>query len=74
MEHFKEEYAYAPDINPVVVLQLEDHLRCHVLISPAECGPFCVDIDGTPAEITEFYVEAVIEQQVFRLSRLNAIP
>jgi len=74
MHHFEQQHPKSPDIHPIVIIALENHLRSHILVSTTECRPLDVDIESTPAEIAQFEVEVVIEQQVFRLSLATNIP
>jgi hypothetical protein len=68
VHHFVEQYSQRPNINAVVVAAVEEHFRRHVLISAAEGRSWSADVFSAPAEVTEFEVVGVVEQQVLGLS------
>lgn len=74
VQHLEQEDAQSPDIDAVVVLVLQDHLRSHVFVRSAEGRPLGVDVHRAPAEVAEFEVEAVVQEEVFGLSLRDGLP
>lgn len=67
MNHLIKQHPKRPNIHPIVIMRVENHLRSHVLISPTKGPPFCVDIFRSPPKITQLNVPKLINKQVLRL-------
>lgn len=57
MNQLVQEHSKSPDINGVVVLLLKDHLWSHILIGPAKCFTFHLNIISCPSKVT--YLDVV---------------
>lgn len=62
MQQLVEQDSKSPDIDFMIILTIEDHLRGHILIGPAESLMNIVDALHHPTQITYFYVVVLIQQ------------
>lgn len=68
MNQFVEQNTQSPDINSSALLFMEQNLRSHVLVGPADgISSHVFIILGTPPEITQLDVTFSTQEQVFRL-------
>lgn len=72
MQEFIKKNAQGPCIDTEVVFLLEDHLWSHILISPTEGFALQLNFISCPAQVTNFDIESVIEEDVLRLNREEA--
>ena len=68
MEQLIEKNAQSPSINGEVVLLLEDHLWCHILVSSTESFSFHLNVVCCPAQIADLDIEGIIQKYVFWLN------
>ena len=68
MEQLIEQDPNGPIVNGKVIFLLKNHFRCHVLIGPAECFSFGLDVVGRPSQIADFDVAGIVKKNVLGLS------
>ena len=66
MNHLVEKHSNSPYVDTIVVIWVENHLGSHILISSTECAPLGVYIFSRPTKVTEFDIEILIDEQIFR--------
>jgi hypothetical protein len=67
VEELIEKDAKGPVIDGEVVFLFEDHFGGHVLVGSAEGFAFHLDVVSGPAEVADFDVAGVVEEDVFGL-------
>ena len=74
MQDLEQQNPEAPDVKAEIVGLVQDHLRRHVVKSPAEClsgsggGVFCA-----PSKVTELDISITIQQEVFGLKTIKLV-
>jgi len=68
MKQLIEQNPNRPIVNREIIFLLEDHFRCHILVSPTECFSFHLDVVSSPSQITYLHVAGIVQQYVLGLS------
>ena len=62
MHKFIEQYTQGPEVNPIIIRVVKQHLWRHILIGSTKSSSWSMDILGAPSKITQLDIQMSIEQ------------